>query len=993
MSLAEYVPTAWTDYADSPDLEASFLNHIELGIDAVTDELIAFEAWAAAHYQPVSAELTAIAGLSSPGYVRRTGPGTYVTVASIPQADVAGGPFLPLAAGAANPLTGELYASQGVRVGSNMLLRDLPLWTDFGAVFGTQDTPTDTNYLLAFHRSGSQAYFNATSVVALDINGNDMVLATASGVTLAGATTLSALGAGFVRANSAGLLSSSALVAGDLPGTIASDTTGSAARWTTARTLTIGATGKAVDGSTNVSWSLAEIGAAPAFSSGAAGLVWATPAATAGVPSLRVLAASDIPSLDASKITTGTLADARIASSSTWNAKLSTVTADATSRAANTFYAAPSGAAGTATFRAIVAADIPTLNQSTTGSAAKWTTARSISMTGDVSWTVSVDGSANATAVGTLASIITAGGPIGSASVVPVVTWDAKGRLTSVSTATITPAAIGALASGGTAVNSSALGGVGLDYFVQGNGSGTLGHRTTNVASLNPATQSGFYDAQTPADGPQGAVWTHMIRSMHTGGATTNQWSLDISAPFTGGTGLGSEGYYVRTIAAGTVGAWRQLWHSGNLTNLGQLTNTPGFVTNATVANVDVTEHSSNNTNYPLVWDNGARSLFHTAAKLWFNPSSGLLAAVALAAGTTLSWPGASFRDYTDTNYTALYGALAGTPGSSNYTFAIAKNGSEVYVAGSSNANLVVGSTIIARATSAGLAVTGALSATTTLGWGAGAAIGSSDNVVQGYNGSGSSSVSGSVAMSTWRRSGFYAFSTPTDAPNSSNNWTHLIHSQGADWASGSHYTFQIASSFSGGSNQSWGSEIYAMRVVTGGTPQPWRRLFFDRGGIIDTGTQLDFVPAGGTTYGMRITRSSGNPYVAFPFGFTATGVSINTATFGSDGYNPAISSPDAAIGGMKQVASRFWSTSSVLPVMAANTWCFLVCDFTGGTNVMWTTNSSQTVSIRSGGATYTTAVNSTLTDGGANFFCNYRTMILVGPTVSTSSQCSVIVW
>ena len=37
---------------------------------------------------------------------------------------------------------------------------------------------------------------------------------------------------------------------------------GSAAKWTTARTLTIGSTGKSVDGSGNVSWSLSEIGAA-----------------------------------------------------------------------------------------------------------------------------------------------------------------------------------------------------------------------------------------------------------------------------------------------------------------------------------------------------------------------------------------------------------------------------------------------------------------------------------------------------------------------------------------------------------------------------------------------------------------------------------------------------------------------------------------------------------------------------------------------------------
>lgn len=42
------------------------------------------------------------------------------------------------------------------------------------------------------------------------------------------------------------------------------DTATSAGKWTTARTLTIGSAGKSIDGSGNVSWSLAEIGAAPA---------------------------------------------------------------------------------------------------------------------------------------------------------------------------------------------------------------------------------------------------------------------------------------------------------------------------------------------------------------------------------------------------------------------------------------------------------------------------------------------------------------------------------------------------------------------------------------------------------------------------------------------------------------------------------------------------------------------------------------------------------
>lgn len=60
------------------------------------------------------------------------------------------------------------------------------------------------------------------------------------------------------------------------------------------------------------------------------------------------------------------------------------------SQTANTFYAAPNGGAGVPSFRSIVSADVPTLNQNTTGSAAKWTTARLLANN-------SVDGSANVT--------------------------------------------------------------------------------------------------------------------------------------------------------------------------------------------------------------------------------------------------------------------------------------------------------------------------------------------------------------------------------------------------------------------------------------------------------------------------------------------------------------------------------------------------------------------------------------------------------------------
>ena len=73
------------------------------------------------------------------------------------------------------------------------------------------------------------------------------------------------------------------------------------------------------------------------------------------------------------------------------------------SQTANTILAAPNGSAGVPAFRAIVAADIPTLNQSTTGSAATLTTGRTIGMTGDVSWTsASFNGSGNVTGTSTI---------------------------------------------------------------------------------------------------------------------------------------------------------------------------------------------------------------------------------------------------------------------------------------------------------------------------------------------------------------------------------------------------------------------------------------------------------------------------------------------------------------------------------------------------------------------------------------------------------------
>lgn len=250
-------------------------------------------------------------------------------------------------------------------------------------------------------------------------------------------------------------------------------------------------------------------------------------------------------------------------------------------------------------------------------------------------------------------------------------------------------------------------------YVVQGNGAGDYGHRTTSIELTPPDNllSSGFYDGRTSM--PSGTYWTHMIRSAHSDPTNVKgRWSFDIAANFAGSVGNG-ENYFVRTNTDVSWGTWRTLWHSGNLLNLNQLINGPGYITNANAANIDVTEHSTNNVYYPVVWDNTGRSLFHTAGKLSFNPLIGVLKATALWSTTTLSWGGGWFQDlYGNTDYTGLYGSgvqPSYTP--YNYSLAASKNGAWTYINGTTSSHLAVGGAAVASATTGLLSVTGALTA------------------------------------------------------------------------------------------------------------------------------------------------------------------------------------------------------------------------------------------------------------------------------------------
>jgi hypothetical protein len=178
---------------------------------------------------------------------------------------------------------------------------------------------------------------------------------------------------------------------------------------------------------------------------------------------------------------------------------------------AKTFYAAPNGVSGVPSFRTILASDLPTLNQSTTGNASTATallTARNING-------VSFDGSADITVPSTTANAITFNnsgtGAISTTSFdgsLPIsISYNSIGALPTVGATTITT--LGTVSSGTWNANiiGSSYGGAGsVTGLLKSNGSGVVTAavvgsdfeaplsftapmtRTTNAISIQTAT-------------------------------------------------------------------------------------------------------------------------------------------------------------------------------------------------------------------------------------------------------------------------------------------------------------------------------------------------------------------------------------------------------------------------------------------------------------------------------------------------------------------------
>jgi hypothetical protein len=165
------------------------------------------------------------------------------------------------------------------------------------------------------------------------------------------------------------------------------------------------------------------------------------------------------------------------------------------SKTANTFLASPNGSAAAPSFRAIVAADIPTLNQSTTGSAATLTTSRSL-------WGQSFNGSADIT--GNLSSVGTITGTTGTTLTIalPSTTGTATGVILRGGASSSTTLGIGGSVSivGGAATSGTSTN-VGGDVTITG------GAANTTQGTGGSVTINGGAGEVAASVGGQGVVY------------------------------------------------------------------------------------------------------------------------------------------------------------------------------------------------------------------------------------------------------------------------------------------------------------------------------------------------------------------------------------------------------------------------------------------------------------------------------------------------------
>ena len=243
-----------------------------------------------------------------------------------------------------------------------------------------------------------------------------------------------------------------------------------------------------------------------------------------------------------------------------------TLTATLTSQTAGTVLAAPAGSAGTPTFRALEATDIPTLAYAATSHThagvyqpvgSYLTANQTITASGDAT------GSGTTALALTLATVATPG-------TYRSVTVDAKGRVTAGTTPTtlsgyaisdaaplthttntsnphsVTAAQVGAPTTTGTGASGT--------WPISVTGRATY-LNTTSVSDMNSIVPAGVYQAFSPANQPTPAHW-HWLQMPYL--ETSEGWAAQIAVSFY------ADALWFRRQSAATWQPWREVLHSSN---------------------------------------------------------------------------------------------------------------------------------------------------------------------------------------------------------------------------------------------------------------------------------------------------------------------------------------------------------------------------------------------------------------------------------------------
>jgi hypothetical protein len=238
--------------------------------------------------------------------------------------------------------------------------------------------------------------------------------------------------------------------------------------------------------------------------------------------------------------------------------------------------------------------------------ATKWATARTLSITGDISGSASVDGSANATITATLPASGVTAGSYGSATAIPVITVDSKGRLTLVSTVAVSIPSGSISVTGGDFTMSGSTGSpiTNATLATVNSNVGTFNNVTVNAKGLVTAASNVSYLtsytetdtlATVTARGATTSTASTFSGGLTASGTTAITLSNATSNTITTGTDVN---FFINTRDSSAAGTGAVQIRTGDTTftnsTAGQVSIYAGQSTSATGANVSITAGSVN---------------------------------------------------------------------------------------------------------------------------------------------------------------------------------------------------------------------------------------------------------------------------------------------------------------------------------------------------------------------------------------------------------------